>query len=789
MANLGMTVEYAAETSDYGVKDTKKIKRKVNKNEGDALSFKEYTDILKEIEEQPYWRAKADKEMDYVDGNQLSETLLRMQRKFGAPPAMENLIGPAIRGLQGYEASTRADFRVTPDGEPGGRDVADALNFKLNQAERASKADAACTEAFRPQAAIGVGWVEVSREEDPFRYPYRCRVVSRNEVHWDMRAGSDAYAMRWLRRSRWMSRDLIKRSFPGNDALIDACHAHGGNWWTDPIYTSADQGGMGTGLRSALDEGRSWSIEESRWWNSETRELLVAEMWYRRWVQIVVLKMRNGRVVEYDPTNEMHLLAVAMGGELKKATVARVRQAFWLGPHCLEDRATPYQHDRFPYVRFAGFTEDQTGVPFGYVRDMIYPQDNLNSSISKLRWGMSAVRTTRTKGASHLPDNILRDQISRIDADIVLNQEHMGKPGALFKVERDFQLNSQQFQLLNDSRAAIERTSTITSGFMGRTGSAKSGLQEQLQVEQSNQGLALMMSNFREARAEVGELLLAMIIEDIGQDQETVVIEGDAVTENRTVVLNQPEVDPATGMPYLSNDLQRIRLKVSLEDVPSTSSFRAQQLNAISELGKSLPQNIQEVITPYMVALMDTPYQREIVEALKAASERMTPDQVEERVKKEVQDALDKAGMDLKRQELSLKYSPDKVQAEIDLLVAKRVREMVQAIYASMQSGAQIAQIPMVAPLADEVMKASGYQAPNPGGVDPNFPVPAQAAASNIRSPYIQGQGAVPGSEQLVLAHQQPNTDPTSPALGNPATGMRGIETARASDNFGGAAP
>ena len=36
-----------------------------------ALTLDEYTEIMREIEEQPNWRATADKEMDYADGNQL----------------------------------------------------------------------------------------------------------------------------------------------------------------------------------------------------------------------------------------------------------------------------------------------------------------------------------------------------------------------------------------------------------------------------------------------------------------------------------------------------------------------------------------------------------------------------------------------------------------------------------------------------------------------------------------------------------------------------------------------
>ena len=128
------------------------------------LTLGEYTQMLQEIQLQPPWRAVADKEMDYADGNQLDTELLQAQKARGVPPAMEDLIGPALLAIQGYEATTRTDWRVTPNGQPEGREVAEALNFKLNEAERHSKADDACSDAFRPQIAVGVGWVRNSAQ-------------------------------------------------------------------------------------------------------------------------------------------------------------------------------------------------------------------------------------------------------------------------------------------------------------------------------------------------------------------------------------------------------------------------------------------------------------------------------------------------------------------------------------------------------------------------------------------------------------------------------------------------
>lgn len=107
---------------------------------------------------------------------------------------------------------------------------------------------------------------------------------------------------------------------------------------------------------------------------------------------------------------------------------------------------------------------------------------------------------------------------------------------------------------------------------------------------------------------------------------------------------------------------------------------------------------------------------------------------------------------------------------------ARSVQIGVQAAYSAMQAGAQVAQISQIAPIADVVMQGAGYQRPNPIGDDPNFPTAEQTAARNIRSPYIEGEGAQAGSEQLPMVQQ--NTSPMNPPVPQQgSTGMQGIET------------
>lgn len=687
---------------------------------GGEIDLTTFTNWLNEIDNQPAWRGKADKEMDYYDGNQLDSELLQQQKAIGMPPAIEPLIGPAIKSVLGLEAKTRTDWRITSDNGKENDEVAAALNYKLNQSERKSGADRACSDAFKTQLCVGIGWVEVSKENDPFKFPYRCKAVHRNEIWWDfLSVEPDLSDARYFIRKRWTESQQAILKFPDKKDLIERSTGR----WTDRFALTMD-GGESTDLAKSWEDERGWSIEEQQWRDLDSGRVCLYEVWYRRWEQVAIIKTPDGRIVEVDMDNKDHIEIIAAGLiKPEKTTVSRMYVSYWMGPHKLYDGKSPYKHTDFPYVPFWGEREDRTNVPYGNVRGMIYLQDNVNSLMSKLRWGMSAVRTTRTKGAVAYSDEQFRQQSARIDADIILDAQHMAQNGATFKIERDFTLNNQQFQLLNESRAGIARASGITDGFQGQQGSATSGLQESTQIEQATQSLADLMDNFKFGRTKVGELLLSMIVEDMIGKPEKVLIRGGAVKDDIVVSLNEPTVDD-DGTEYLSNDVSRTILKVAVNDVPATSSFRSQQLNAMSEAFKSMPQEYQVIALPHLLALMDVPDKEDIIKAIKEASQQQTPEQVQQQIDEAVKTALQNAGMDLKMRELDLKYSPERMMAEIQKLVSETVKNNVGSSFAAMQAGEKIAMVPQIAPIADVVMQQSGWRQPTPNGQDPNFPQP-----------------------------------------------------------------
>ena len=641
---------------------------------GCGCTLVRFTGWLTEIrDEQPYWRGTADRESDYYDGNQLDAATLRDMADIGMPPIVENVIGPAIDAVLGMEAKTRTDWRVIPESSAADTPVAEALNQKLAEAEKASRADRACSDAYASESKVGVGWVEVSRESDPFRYPYRVSAIHRNEMFWDMRSREpDGSDMRYLIRRRWTDADVAEKLFPRHAGTIRSLGTGSGLW--DEALTI--DGSASTDLAMNLDNMRGWSIEETEWRDTERGRVCIFEVWYRDWVTELVLRTPDGRVVEMDQKNEAHIAAVASGlVEPRPATFAKVRMSYWIGPHMLHDGPSPYKHNRFPYVAFWGKREDRTGVPYGLIRPMVPMQDAINASESKMQWLLAAKRITQTQGATVQDEETIRREAARPDAHFILDAGQM-RAGGVFKVESDFALNEQQYKRLADKRESVKRVSGVYDAMMGSGKGGQSGLALNTLVEQSSQTLAEINDNFRFARAEVGEILLSYIIEDMSNTPHVVELKGAIPgDEPRQVQLNQPVVDEQ-GIRYLDNDVQRARLKVALSDVPSSPSFRSQQLAALSEVTKSLPPALQAVVVPFLMALTDVPGRDDIIKAIKQAmgqgeGEQITPEMMQQQIEQAVQQALQQAGMEIKQAQVKIQQAKVEQDGKINEFLAQ----------------------------------------------------------------------------------------------------------------------
>jgi len=734
------------------------LSAEIVKRNDSGMSLATLEDMLSDLRYQPPWREEADVCDDYYDAHQLKTDRLQKMEALGIPPLVTNLIAPVINSQLGMEAKSRTDWRVTEEDEADEvpEDVLLALNARLNKVERESRADRAISDAYAAQLKSGVGWAEVSRNSDVMAYPYRVVDVDRNEMWWDWRAKQpDLSDARYLIRKRRFDQDVLTAMMPEHAELIKWAVTDRFKTWQ---WETLAQLNNSTDLAYAAHLERVTNLDENEWRDAERKRATVFEVWYRQWKRGPVLYLPNGRIVPFDRQNPRHVAAVRQGMIIPQHKVfSSLRVAFFLGCHRLYDQPTPYKHQHFPYVPFFGYRESRTGIRYGMIRNMISPQNVVNSADAKMHWLLNAKRIIADSDAIDMQYNTwkqVQEQVASPNAVVLLDPN---KPNARFKVETDFQLSAQQFSRRQQAAADIEAAAGVYKAALGKEGAATSGVGIDSLIEQSNIMMAEINDNYSFSRRQVGELVFSLVFEDmIGKEMKIAFKEKG---KKRIVHLNRKAVNEQ-GQEVVENDISAIRTKVALSDVPSTASFKSQQLRIVSEVAKSLPPQMQALLVPAMVMLTDMPDKEDTAEAIRKLA-GITPKMTDEEqaaadeAKAKAQEVISE--LERRTAEANVKLLENKVaqlEQQNRKIGAERLVKMVEALYSAMQAGQIVATVPQVAPIADELLKGAGYDDQD-GGDLPQIDNGMQAQSGDVQAvsalpqPESPVEGAQAGIETM----------------------------------------
>ncbi|HAI0886084.1 putative portal protein [Escherichia coli] len=640
--------------------------------------------LCSDIDSQPKWRDAANKACAYYDGDQLPLEVLQVLKDRGQPMTIHNLIAPTVDGVLGMEAKTRTDLLVIsddPDDET--EKLAEAINAEFADACRLGNMNKARSDAYAEQIKAGLNWVEVRRNSDPFGPEFKVSTVSRNEVFWDwLSREADLSDCRWLMRRRWMDTDEAKATFPGMAQVID----YAIDDWRGFVDTTVTEG-QPSPLMSAWEEYQSWDRQQNEWLQRERRRVLLQVVYYRTFDRLPVMALSSGRVVAFDKNNLMHAVAVASGRvQVRVGRVSRIREAWFVGPHFIVDRPCSAPQGMFPLVPFWGYRKDKTGEPYGLISRAIPAQDEVNFRRIKLTWLLQAKRVIMDEDATQLSDNELMEQIERPDGIIKLNPARKNQKSVadVFRVEQDFQVASQQFQVMQESEKLIQDTMGVYSAFLGQDSNASSGVAISNLVEQGATTLAEINDNYQFACQQVGRLLLAYLLDDLKKRRNhAVVINRDDRQRRQTIVLNA-EGDNGE----LTNDISRLNTHIALAPVQQTPAFKAQLAQRMSEVIQGLPPQVQAVVLDLWVNLLDVPQKQEFVERIRAAlgtpksPDEMTPEEQEAAAQ---QQALEQQQAELQMREMTGRVA--KLEAE-----AARARAAAQRDNAGAQRDVAAAQ-------------------------------------------------------------------------------------------------
>lgn len=573
----------------------------VEKNGYEGLTAGQLNDIRSDDLQFNQWRYDSAQAFEYVAGNQFSDEDLQAMSANGIPAVTVQRVAHQVNAVTGMLEGNLTDLRLECE-DVAMQDATDALNVKFHEAERTSGFRRANLDAAEDAATGGIGWVEIGRERNPFRPSIRAEHVNWREMYWNLRYKSMQEQDR-VRRVRYYQVDRIKASFPTKTAEIDrsAFSTDTMRMWIEPdrLHRQYERNNW-------RDVPLSWNYSQSAM--NDLR--LVEEVWNQVQMEGPVVRLPNGRVLEYEgnEANPMIDLALRSGvADLEIAPYSRWWRSFWINEMQIGGGWSPLPFMDCPYSFVWCYREDMTGVPYGLVRALRSIQDAINTLEAKMMFSINAVQTEFEEGA--IDPVIWGQQVGRKNGMLPI------KPGFFDKVRKDrnLALNEQHFKLYQDLLQQIEivgGTAGLNPGAMGN--GPRSAVLGQQMMLQAMSAIGKFSANCRETKLRSGGHMLELVREDIAK-KGSVGVDVKHKSGRRSRVMLHHQVAEFEGTPVISNDVTILNAQMAMEEVPHTATYRAAQMEGLTAALQSLPTNdldlkvVRLILTANMLESSDIP--------------------------------------------------------------------------------------------------------------------------------------------------------------------------------------
>lgn len=687
---------------------------------------------------------------DYYDGLQWSEEDAQILLNRNQAPLVFNEIKPTIDWMIGTERRARIDHKVLPrkkDKEAG--EDAENKSMLLKYLSDVNKTPFHRSMAFDDAVKAGVGWMETGVRGDPTdELNYTRREDWRNIIHDSTSTEMDYSDARYLFRKRWLDEDIAIAYFPERKSIIEMAVVSG-----DSLVAEDEEDVWYMGARVTAPGGdyqpnsKYMPYSGSGLFQSNRPRVSLKECWYK--VPVLKRKFNRGEYENevFDSANAAHVNALSGGASLYDKLEMQVRCAIFCKGGLLYDGASPYKHGRIPFVPIWCYRRKRDNQPYGAIRTLRDPQDDLNKRHSKAQWILASNGITMDEGAVDDIDE-LREEASRPDYIIV---KKIGK--SLVK-ERDNALAQQHIEMMNADIAHIRNAGGVNNENLGRTSNASSGIAQQERKESGSVVTTAPFDNRRYAVQSIGEMELSNI-EQFYTEEKVVRITGERGVKFREI--NTPDENG-----NILNDITAFQADFIVSEQDYRSSLRQAMFESLFDIVGRLAQMNPQValnLLDLVIEMADLPNKDELVARIRKINGQDDPDKEEtpeEQLirKNKEKSAQDKAELQDKLTLKTMESQLAKLVAETGKLDAQTLSDRITAIYSALQAAGTIAQVPAAATIADEILKGAGYtdasieadkqmiegaaqQIPQ-NSPQPNMPAAAQGINAGIQTPNIE---------------------------------------------------
>lgn len=739
-----------------------KAKNDLDSHEKQQLFLKLKDWKFQELQRQAANRFQMALDEDYADGLQWSEEDAQELMARGQAPLVFNEIKPTVEWMIGTERRTRIDFKVLSrkKSHPGD-DVAEAKTGLLKYLNDVNQGPFERSLAFSEAVNAGLGWLEVGVRGDPTdELLYTSAESWRNILHDSNSVKWDGIDMRYIFRDRWLDEDIGVAYFPERADIVKQSVVN-----SDLTSLDTDEEDlyyMGARVTEPGHDypghfGKYTPYSSAAYAGSVRSRVKFTECWYR--VPILHRKFNNGEYQDtiFDKDNEEHINALRGGASLYDKLEMQVRCAIYCSGGLLYEGESPYDHGRFPFVPVWCYRRARDHMPYGVIRNLRDPQDDLNKRQSKALWILSTNSVEMEEGA--LPESMtmddLRDEVARPDRIL------MRRRGYDLKVDRDTQLAEEHLTLMDRDVAHIRNVSGVNSENLGRQTNASSGVAITARQEQGSIVTTAPFDNLRYATQIVGQMQLA-ISEQFYSNEKTIRILGERGGV-KYIELNKPQDDGS-----LLNDITAEQADYIVDEQEYRTSLHQAMFESLFDIVGRLAQMNPQVALNLLDMVVDIapglPNKKELIARIREINGQQDPDdeQSPEQLQAQQEQKAREKALTEKQQDLVIRDAEAKVQkteAERDRIISQKVSEHVTAMYQALQAAGITVTVPGTAPVADIIMTGAGFNDPNIGQtaeidqaaqarqLSAQPPQPQQPMDQGLPPPPMAGDGAAQGIE------------------------------------------
>lgn len=555
---------------------------------------------------------------DFYDGLQWADDDALTLQERNQAPLVFNEIKPHVDWLIGTERRTRVDWRVDPRTEEASASAMVKMKV-LKWVNDNTKASFARSRAFEECIKAGVGWLEEGVRSDPTDDPLYVRAESwRNIIYDSHGVEPDLSDSRYLFRWKWIDLDIALCIWPERKGALRRAAVAADQWGNDQdedfwylgqrFGTNSTDGGVALSRRTYVSEPSSVNNRRSR--------VKIYECWYREPVK--TKKLRGGPLdgIVYREDVDAHTKAVDDGvASTYDAIHMQMKVCFFSDGGILHEQESPYEHDSFPFTPIWCYRRKRDNAPYGVVRNLRDPQEDLNKRASKALHILSTTRVVTDDPAADIED--LREEAARPDA--ILRHSK----GSTLELHTDKDLAIAQVQLMDRDAAYIERTSGVANENLGRDTNAQSGKAVLAKQQQGAMVTAPLFDNLRYAFQIQGEKILSLC-EQFYTVPKVIRITGEVQGKFEWVKINTPEVQPDGTVRFL-NDVTASRDDFIVDEQDFSASLRQAMFEQLMEMISRMAPEMGVKLLHFAVDFSDLPKREEFVKELRKMAGYVPP--------------------------------------------------------------------------------------------------------------------------------------------------------------------